>query len=184
MDQTDSKTSNQPQEAKAQPQPVILPELQTSLSPDEIIARLDKASRRGKLAGFIARTSRGLFEADAFAEGAQFDRSLIAVAKSDSGSTQLVFSTKAKPTLPTVFAVVIVLTIWPGEPITHSMLVTYFSWYQIQTWWWYLPLCLPLPFTYRKMLKRSHTAAASHALETISKLEKLLDANTVTQTDD
>jgi hypothetical protein len=35
-----------------------------------------------------------------------------------------------------------VLTFFPGLYLTDSMLTTYFEWYRIETWWWYVPLGL------------------------------------------
>ena len=104
-----------------------LPALTTGLGREEIVRRLDGAARRGKLAGFVARTGEDLFEVEAYS--APFDHVLVArLAGGPEG--RLTFRLRMLRKLPLIYAVVLVLSLWPGLPLTHSMLVTYFSWYR------------------------------------------------------
>jgi hypothetical protein len=158
-----------------------LPGLAIGLGRDEILRRLDAAARRGKLAGFAARPDGDLFEVEAFS--APFDHVLIARLAEDRGP-RLAFRVRMLRKMPLIFAIVFVLTVWPGLPLTHSMLVTYFSWYQWGagiTAAWYLPLTvLPVLWWLPGAVKKSRAEAAGAATEQIHRLRELLDG-TLTQ---
>lgn len=158
-----------------------LPSLESPLSPEAIIDRLDKLSKRGKLAGFAKGMPPTLFEAAAF--GNPFDYRLLALASPASPGTKLTFSLKLPPKVPIIYAIVIALSIWPGVWLTHSMLITYFSWYKLSmlgTCAWYMPITiLPLPWMYKKQFVGSRLAAAADAAELIQKIAPDLDARVV-----
>jgi hypothetical protein len=160
-----------------------LPVLTTKLPRDEVVKRLESAARKGKLAGFEKREGPELFEVEAFST--PFDHLLLAMATQDSAGTKLSFRLHMLRKSPAIFAATIIVSIWPGLPLTHSMLVTYFSSYShVATWVtaaWYLPLTV-VPFFWfvPKSLKRSGKEARESAREQILKLRDLLDG-TLTQ---
>jgi hypothetical protein len=86
--------------------------------------------------------------------------------------------------MPFIFAVVLVLTLWPGLPLTQSMLVTYFSryrWSEVITAAWYVPLTvLPVLWWLPRAVRKSRAEAAMAAKEQIIRLKELLDG-TLTQ---
>lgn len=71
--------------------------------------------------------------------------------------------------MPWIYALLLIATVWPGVWVTDSMLKTYFSWYTIPTWWWYLPLSvIPLPWMWRSFMHKSRAAADASAREVIT----------------
>lgn len=160
-----------------------LPLLDVPMSPDEVIARLDTASRRGRLPGFRARPPGALFQTDAW--GTPFDSDLFAHAGTLDAGVRLKFDVRLRRRLPSIYAVLLVLTVWPGAPLTDSLLRMWFDWYhrltQIDffqtgsfewfTYAWYIPLCVPpLPFMWKGWMRRSHMSARVSALEMIAKI--------------
>jgi hypothetical protein len=158
--------------------PEPLPELRTPCTPEEILRRLDLAARRGRMAGFQPEQAPALFSVEAFAS--PFEHKLIATPTREGDETRLAFRIAVLPKLPTIYAIVIAVTIWPGVWLTHSMLVTWFDWYfrdEWKTWAWYLPLTvIPLPWTLRKLWKKSRSEAHADALAQIGKIGQELDA--------
>ncbi|MCA9279562.1 MAG: hypothetical protein H6815_00970 [Phycisphaeraceae bacterium] len=153
----------------------MLPSVRTSLSDSDVVERLSALSRRGKLAGY-KQGGRGLFECDAF--GQPFDSSLIG---SRASENTIGFSLKMKPTLPLIFWVLMVLSIWPGVWLTDSMLRTWFGWYDFNTYLWYLPLTiLPLPWIYKKTMPQSRNASIAEAHTIIDRISTTLEGELVT----
>jgi hypothetical protein len=159
-----------------------LPALSTRLAREQVLERLDAAARRGNLAGFERRGGEELFEVEAYS--VPFDHVLVARAAAAGAGTRLTFSAQMLRKTPAIFAIVLALTIWPGVPLTHSMLVTYFSWYHWPawvTWAWYMLLTVvPLVWWLPRAVKKSRAAAAEAAREQILKLRTILDG-TLTQ---
>jgi hypothetical protein len=159
-----------------------LPLLLTNLGNEQLLQKLDAAARRGKLAGFEKLEGPELFEVEAYS--APFDHVLRATAEAAGGRTRLRFRTRMLRKVPLIFAVGTLVTIWPGLPLTHSMLVTYFSWYRLSEWTtaaWYLPLTvLPLLWWIPRAIRKSRAGAAEASREQIQKLRDLLDG-TLTQ---
>lgn len=158
-----------------------LPALVSPYGREEILRRLDTVSRRGKLAGFVARSGEELFEVEAFS--APFEHVLVA-RQSGGPEPRLAFRLHMLRKTPLIFVVVLVLAVWPGLPLTHSMLVTYFSWYHWGPWVtaaWYVPVTV-LPFLWwlPRAVKRSRAEAHLAAKEQILRLKELLDG-TLTQ---
>ncbi len=150
--------------------------INTPLGDDEILRRLEVAARRGKLAGFNSRDSSCLFSVAAF--GDQFDYRLCASSQPVPGSRRLNFQLRMLLKMPLIMAVVLIITIWPGVWLTDSMLTTYFAWYTIPTWIWYIPLTvLPIPWMWKRMHGRSKVAATEHAKEQIAKIAAELGAS-------
>ena len=151
--------------------------VQTTLSVHDVLERARGLSRRGKLPGFVpgvnGTPSDTLFSFAAF--GAPLDYVVAARVGSSVGHTALSFEPRMHRRLPIIMAVVTVVSIWPGLPITDSLIKSYFPSYAFSTWMWYLPLTiLPLPFMFMRMWKQSARAAHEHALETIEVLRTTL----------
>jgi hypothetical protein len=152
-----------------------LPTLETDLSPEEIRSRLLKLSKKGKLPGFEQDVSGALCAVAA--HGAPFDSKLLIVHKGNA----LVFQCRMLPLMPRIFAVLLIVAVWPGLPLTETFL-TSFDWYNsllgsigMKTWHWYLPLTiLPTPLAFRGALLKSRSSAHESVLEQIKKISSVL----------
>lgn len=165
-----------------------LPTLTVPMDPEAVVAKLDVASRRGRMAGFEAGPEDGLFLVDAW--GTPFDHDLVATAEHGSPSgTILRFALRLRQKLPIIHAIILILTVWPGVWLTDSMLKLWFTWYytltqkpmfvwggfEVLTYLWYIPLCvLPLPWFWKSIMRRSRRTSRQSALEMIGKIAKEL----------
>lgn len=149
-----------------------LPSLPTSLSRDELLARLLNLAKRGKLAGFAQRSDGPDFEAEA--HGTMFDFRLEAKLNSGASGSHLHFTLRPVWKMPSLIAVVMILAAGPGLWLTHSMMLTYFSWYHLSLFWtavWYEGLTIiPMPWILLRAWQKSRIAASEHAKETIAKV--------------
>ncbi|MEM1329957.1 MAG: hypothetical protein AAGG07_05295 [Planctomycetota bacterium] len=149
-----------------------LPKVRLSGSLDEAMRALETASKRGRMAGF-AKGPGGdgpAFHTEAYAH--PFERRLDAFDDAAGDQVTLRFETHLLKRMPLIWAAVLILTVWPGWPLTHDILSTYSDWYasNIQTWWWYIPLMiLGVPGIW-KLWKRSAAQAHASALEMIGKI--------------
>jgi hypothetical protein len=141
--------------------------VRTSVSTQEVCSKLDAAASRGRLPGLVLNGRQSaLFSITDF--GHPFEGVLIA--RRDS-LNDLRFETRLKPIGPALFAIVLVLAVWPGLLLTDSMLRVYFSWYDIPTWWWYLPLTVPSsPWAWRSAIRKSRESVHQRAQELIGKV--------------
>ena len=152
---------------------VDFPAMTITCPPEQAVDRLEQAAKRGQLPGFSRGGSDHLFEVDAY--GAVFEYGLRAKASNVAGRTTLAFSLVLRRKVPAIMAVVFVLSIWPGLPMTDSMLRTWSTWYDGLPSWttlgWYLPLTIvPLPWMWLSWHRASRLAANKQAkvqLETI-----------------
>ena len=152
-----------------------LPTIETDLSSDEVRTRLLTLSKRGKLPGFEKDVPGAL--CSVAAHGAPFDFEL----RVHHESGKLSFECRLLPIMPRIFALLLIVAIWPGLPLTDSFLSS-FDWYNgmlgsigIKTWHWYLPLTiLPAPFAYRGAIKKSRASAHESAIEQIEKIQSVL----------
>lgn len=151
-----------------------LPTIQTTLDADAVVAKLRNRSKRGKLPGFSDSPIEGIASVAAY--GTPFDGTLSV----HHESNQLRFAVQLNKKLPALFALILVLTVWPGLPLTDSFLSN-FLWYEkllakgLETWMWYVPTTiLPLPFVWRTAIKKSKASIHAHALESIEKLRPVL----------
>lgn len=156
-----------------------LPEVVTPLEKDQIISRLEAASKRGKLAGWQSPSRRTPPAGAAFALkdfGHPFESILLARASAEpQGGTRLAFSIKLQRTLPIVYWAVMVASVWPGCWLTDSMLRTYFTGYDYNTYLWYLPLTAPfVPWTMWSLHRKSSRSAREEARDLIRKVESAL----------
>ncbi|MDF1808854.1 MAG: hypothetical protein P1U42_04080 [Phycisphaerales bacterium] len=152
-----------------------LPEIETDLSSEVIKERLLTLSKKGKLPGFDSNSSDGV--ASVIAHGVPFDSTMLIM--HESGKVH--FRIKLLKLIPTIFAITLIVTIWPGLPLTEGFLRS-FQWYDnllgkigIETWHWYLPLTiLPAPFVMKSSIAKSRTSGHESALEAIEKLKSVL----------
>lgn len=152
-----------------------LPTIQTDLQGEAIKEKLASMSKKGKLPGFDGSSTNGL--ASVAAHGTPFDSMLII----DHRDGALSFELKLLQQMPTVFIILLIITIWPGLPLTDGFLSS-FQWYErfeantgVKTWYWYMPLTIfPAPFAIIGSLKKSKHSAQQSALETIEKIQSQL----------
>ena len=166
-----------------------LPHIVAPLGADQAIEKLSAASKRGKLAGFEKGVGNHLFEVAAF--GAPFDKVLeLREAPAQEGQLRLAPTLRLPMKLPAIFAVVLVLAVWPGEPLTDSLLRTYFGFYNgwthpdvdgawLRTWMWYYPLTVPSCFfAWRSSMKKTKASTSASAHEMLAKIASLLGGET------
>ncbi|MCU0688392.1 MAG: hypothetical protein MUE97_01420 [Phycisphaerales bacterium] len=165
--------------AEAMAQVMALPDsCEVALSAEAIVAKLDAAARRGKLAGFAACKpgSGELFVADAF--GTPFEGVLVGMAQPAGTGTRLVFARRLKPVWPWGFGIVLVLSVWPGVELTESVLAAMFpgaTWLWQTTYYWYLPLAIVGGiFGWIGAIKKSRLTVAVSSHETADKVKALL----------
>ena len=176
-------------DARAPDQPDLTPIVASARTPGEVIEALGTLSKRGKLAGFEKLTEEGgaaRFRADA--QGTPFDRELIGhvhpAGAADEPGSRIEWTLRMPRKMPAIFAAALIISVWPGLPLTDSMLVTYSSWYSglvsdgwFRTWMWYLPLTVPfLPLAWRGAMKKSRTSSLEHAREVVEKIATALGA--------
>ncbi|HBS28996.1 MAG TPA: hypothetical protein DEB06_06000 [Phycisphaerales bacterium] len=148
------------------------------MTPEAFVDGVARLSRQGKLPGFERRPaedqSARSFRVLAF--GGVFDHELCASvrpAPSGAGGVLATFSLRVLRKTPAILLGVLALTLWPGLPLTDSMLRLTFGWYDrlgVQTWWWYLPLwAISLP-PLRTQWKRARAEARADALKQIEKI--------------
>lgn len=155
-----------------------LPVLKSKHEAQQVLKILSTMSKKGKLAGFVLDQSKGNTHAIVDAHGNPFDSDLIIECSDQDSGCEIRFTRTMRKKLPIIFAVILVVTVWPGLPLTDSFMLN-FGWYErlmgsrFETWMWYLPITvLPIPFVWRSTMKRSEDSAHGHALETIERIRK------------
>jgi len=150
-----------------------LPAVRTTLAPEEILDRLDRTARRGRLPGF-QRGGRGLFSVEA--HGYPFDAELIArEAPAGGQGRDLRFRVRMRRRLPLLFALVLAATVWPGVYFMDQLIPG--EWGLPATWMWYLPLTiLPLPWVWAALLRRSRQSNRAAAREAVRRIGAELGA--------
>lgn len=122
------------------------------------------------MAGFTRSAKGGLFAVAA--HGHPFDGELTA----QQGEGSLRFRVRMVRKMPVIFAVVLVLTIYPGEYFMDQLIPGQWGW--INTWWWYGPITvLPLPWMWRSLMRRSWAAIDASAREAIGKIAAEVDGH-------
>lgn len=167
------------------PPDVPLPRVVCGVSVDEAVASLEAAARRGKMPGFHrAESKHGAGVAFVVTDfGTPFESVLVARSNVVGVGCELRFETRLKPLMPWVFAIALILTVWPGVWLTDSMLKTYFTGYTWATWMWYLPLTVPfLPPAMWAAIKRSRTSARAEVLAMIETIGTALGGKVMTGT--
>jgi hypothetical protein len=128
------------------------------------------------MAGFRAGSagdSESLFTVAA--HGQPFDQDLIAsyAAPASGAPGVLTFRLRLLRKLPVIFAVILAVTIWPGVYFMDQLIPGEWGW--IPTWWWYIPTTvLPIPWMWRKTMRKSRAASEESAREAIHKIAQEL----------
>lgn len=163
-----------------------LPVVTTEKSAAEIVTALEKLSKRGKLPGFEKEREDGLFSVEA--QGTPFDRRLVARARQRDGLTILEWALVTPMKWPIGIGVMLAVSVWPGLPITDSMLRIYWGWYErasgpdgwFSTWMWYLPLTvLPIPWFWRSTMRKMRTSTLEGAREAVEKIAGAVEGEMV-----
>lgn len=153
--------------------------IETGSTPACVIEVLTAMSKRGKLPGFEARSQTS---AVADAHGTPFDSDLLIDAKADGEGAAVTLEVRLRRKMPLIFVGILILTVWPGLPLTDSFLLG-FGWYErlmsgsLETWMWYLPLTIiPAPFAVRSSIRKSKLSGREHAIETSERIRAELGA--------
>lgn len=146
-----------------------------------MLDQLEREARKGKLPGFERLSGPLSFEVEAF--GVPFTGVMQASAAREGDRTVLRFATKMSPKMPLVWVVILVVTIWPGLPLTENLIeaIGPTGWWQY-TIWWYLPLSVvSLPLAIWSGLKRSKAmmhASAHTARSDVARALGVAETNT------
>lgn len=181
------------------------PRLRTPLSPAGVLERLGQLSKRGKLAGFEVGVGAGAGAGAAAGAGAgasglsvgrlcsvaafgtPFDHALDLYAETGDGGTWVRFSLRLRRRTPWVFAAILIISVWPGEPVTDSLLRAYLGFYArwtnpevastwLRTWMWYYPLAVPgAVLAWGGAMRRSELTSRASAAEVIEKIARAID---------
>ena len=138
-----------------------------------MLSRLQTASKRGRLAGYQQIEGPGLFRVAA--HGQPFEGELIGTL----GNGQISFEAPMLQRLPIVFAVILLLTVWPGVYFMDELVAQFVPslWRPWVTYYWYIPITvIPLPWMWRGIMRKSRATIDASAREMIAKIAKELDA--------
>jgi len=148
------------------------------MPPAEAMQRLDRASKRGKLAGFEPRGESGF---RALVYGEPFDREVIGTINPSDGGSVIDLRLRLLKKFPVLAITLVVISIWPGVWLTDSMIQTYIAGYPNSFWVtaaWYLPLTvIPLPWALRSMWRKSEGIAREELVKTIGKITTAVDGS-------
>lgn len=167
-----------------------LPSIHTPLTAQEVAVALETEARRGRLAGWTpARPDGTPGQVCRFEDfGTPFESEMSVVSEraeprgSESG-TLLRFESRIRPRMPWVWGVVLALTVWPGVTLTDSLLRTYWTGYDYQTWMWYLPLTAPwVPPAMWSAWKKSKATGAAAARELIASIAQAVKGRVIEPT--
>lgn len=157
-----------------------LPQVWVPIGTPEITSRLSAAARRGKFAGFRQGNRGAVFSVRDF--GGPFESVLRATARGsapDDGTT-LGFTLTLRTGLAWMYLTLLVVTVWPGVWLTDSMLRTYFTGYNFQTWMWYIPLTAPfVPWAMMLAIRRSRARGRIAAEPIIDSIAAILGGRVI-----
>lgn len=158
-----------PPSATGAPSPITSP-----LAPDEAMGKLAAAAKAGRLPGFVRGEGDASFRVSVLA--GIFDHDLWAVV-TGAGPTSIEFQLRPRKPLVIVMIAAVIISFWPGLPITDSMLRLYFPSYHewgVETWWWYLPLvAISIPPLW-KQWKRAQRQAQTEATGVAQRIASLI----------
>lgn len=169
-----SMTAGDPQpEGSAQPDPGLA-DLQTALSEPEILDRLGRAARRGKLPEFApGGPENALFRASAL--GHPFDRDLVAWAEGNGEAVRLRFGLHWRKRAPLLYLAIMIVTVEPGRYFLDVMIPGSWGWGSIM--WWYYPLTIiPIPFMWLSFVRKSRQSTLETARRTHETIGTILGA--------
>jgi hypothetical protein len=121
-----------------------------------------------------------LFRVAAF--GNPIDADLDARPRPVNGLVMLDFALTIPRRLPVTLAVSLVLTVWPGVYFTDQLMIQFLPTWRaaIPTWWWYLPVSIvPIPWVWRRVMRRARDTTMTSAREMIDKIAGELGADIV-----
>ncbi len=148
-------------------------DLVVDLDVNEIQRRLDLAARRGRVPGLHVGSHPTLFYVDGC--GTPFEHHLVATGSPAEGGIRIRFSLKRLKRVPLIFAVVLVLTIWPGVYFMDQLIPGEWNW--IKTEYWYLPLAiLPIPWFWRSTARKSEAIAVEDCSAIVQKIRSELES--------
>lgn len=165
--------------------------IESAAEPGALLNALERAGRRGRLPGFT-RTGDDSFCVDC--DAVPFEYLIEGRIEPAPAGSRIALHMRRKPVLPAVFALVLVVTIWPGVWLTDSLLATYWTaygaWTESMPWLtyaWYLPLTvLPLPWIWLALTSKSRAGAAESARkqrEALARIAEEAAASDQTATD-
>jgi hypothetical protein len=150
----------------------------TSLSPDQVRERLALASRRGRLPGYAPEMTNGdVFRVSAF--GHPFDGVVIADAVVGD-STRLRFRWRLAMRPIVVFAVALVLTVWPGSYFMDQAMIQFFPGLReaVETWKWYIPLSIVSgAWAWVAVLRRTRRTVSESAHQLVGRIATEVDGS-------
>ncbi|MFO0787728.1 MAG: hypothetical protein U0573_15430 [Phycisphaerales bacterium] len=150
--------------------------IHTPATGTKINEKMLSLSRAGKLPGYKP-AAEGFH---ALAYGWVYDFDLVAAFTPQGSGTSVKFALAVRPKMPWIVAAALLLSVFPGVWVTHSMLSIYFSWYPGELWKtcaWYLPVSiLPIPWVWKRAMDRSRVAAEESGLELIERIGAALEA--------
>ncbi len=148
------------------------PTLRAEIPGDEVLDRLDRLARRGRLPGYKP-TPDGGFKVALFSE--PFDRELVGTILPSEAGAEIRFRTRMKRRMPTALAVTVAVSVWPGVHLVDSLIPASWGWWP--TWTWYLPLMiLPIPAALPGLMKKSRRRADDHLAEQIERIAQAIGA--------
>ncbi|OAB57910.1 hypothetical protein AY599_22010 [Leptolyngbya valderiana BDU 20041] len=164
-------------EQTAQTEPLSedkLDSVRVSLTSDQVLDRLGRAARRGKLPEYAPGGPDGaLFRASAL--GHPFDRDLLAWADPQDDGVRIRFGLRWRKKLPIIYIVVMIATVEPGRYFLDVMIPGSWGWGSIM--WWYYPLTiLSLPFMWWSFVRNSRRSTMETARESHAAIRSILEA--------
>jgi len=157
-------------------------ELHTPLAAGAVLERLGRAARLGRVPGFEVRGPAAFrVEADAM----PFAHELVGrIEESGDGGSRVRLDLRRMGRMPLIFALVLLLTMWPGVWLTDSLIATYWSaygrWSAEMPWLtyaWYIPVTvLPLPWMWRSMARKSLAEARASAQKQTGAIAEAIEA--------
>lgn len=145
-----------------------VPGIRAESDPAAVMEAISTASKRGRMPGF-RRTGDSTFEVALF--GSPFDRMLVGRIEAAEGGAIVRFDVRTPPLLPWIFAVLLIVSIWPGIVLVDHLIPGDWGWWP--TWWWYLPLTIiPTPFTWQWAMKKTDATTYASSQETLAAIAK------------
>lgn len=168
----DAPASPVPAEPVASPPDPLTHPLTCPLPPAAVLERLAKKAKMGRLPDFKAGSDGSSFTL--LTPAGIYDHHLTCRVDAAEGGSRLTLSLAIGKRTPMIAIALVVLTFFPGLYLTDSMLTTYFEWYTIQTWWWYVPMAILMIPVLWKQYKASGEAARAEATRIAADLTKEL----------
>jgi hypothetical protein len=149
--------------------------VRSELHDADIALRLDALAKQGNLAGYAH--DAGCVSFSAFGSAIDYR---VSVLRETPGLGAFVLRAALERKPIWILIATTVVTIWPGSWLTDSMLRSYFSGYDWNTYAWYIPLTvLPMPWLVMRMLRGSRRAAWEHFQSVLPRVVAAIDGSVV-----